>query len=141
MKAHFLQLKIFIRGFAVSCLALTVIGCGAKDTSAAKTEPKLVDVDTKPAMPVKGAVCSSAATAFNTAFTTVKPMMAGNVPDGSGLLVHTIHGPGAGPTELHLDALQPPAMTPDADKTCGDYLNKGIYLPWCGSNQDPLTKK
>ncbi|MEL7166346.1 MAG: hypothetical protein AAGL96_12830 [Pseudomonadota bacterium] len=89
-------------------------------------------------------ICDAAAAQFNIQFTTFSPLSAatGNLPDGAGVIAHTIHGPypGQGPTPpgyLDFDALE--ALTPDLTKTCGDYLAQGTFLPWCGSNHDPLT--
>lgn len=92
------------------------------------------------------ALCDATVSTFNTQFTTLKPLDAmDNIPVDSGLIVHTIHGPGDGTTELNMDALN--LLTPDLSKTCGDFMmgkgtpdDKEIFLPWCGSNRNALTK-
>ncbi|MGC1495253.1 MAG: hypothetical protein WA790_05540 [Sulfitobacter sp.] len=55
----------------------------------------------------------------------------------SGLIVHTLHGPGTAPTELNMAALN--ALAVDDNKTCGDFMtdpNGPVFLPWCGSNRN-----
>lgn len=85
-------------------------------------------------------LCSASVGAFNTQFTTFNGLDAsGNLPLDSGLIVHTLHGPGPDPGEMDLKTLN--ALPVDASKTCGDYLNESppVFLPWCGSNTDPQT--
>ncbi|MEM6758458.1 MAG: hypothetical protein AAF601_03160 [Pseudomonadota bacterium] len=88
-------------------------------------------------------ICDTAADQFNIQFTTFAGLDPdGNLPEAAGVIAHTIHGPytGLGPTPpgyLDFDALE--ALTPDTTKTCGDYLSDGTFLPWCGSNHDPIT--
>ncbi|MDA7428121.1 hypothetical protein PGB28_06605 [Primorskyibacter aestuariivivens] len=99
--------------------------------------------------------CSAAADMLNTRFITVKALQSNdNIPEDSGILVHTIHGPGANPGAAGyldfgaLDALtakmQTACTNPQSqscrsylDKTCGAYLSEGTFLPWCGSNHVP----
>lgn len=79
-------------------------------------------------------LCTSAIGAFNKQFTTTNGLdKNGNLPLDSGLIVHTIHGPGTGAAELNMKALN--ALTVDATKTCGAFMNANTFLPWCGSNK------
>ena len=88
--------------------------------------------------------CAATAATLNTQFTTVQALQPdGNLPEASGVLAHTIHGPGLPPVPPgapgYLDFAKLEALTPDLTKTCGDYLNEGTFLPWCGSNLKPLA--
>ena len=86
-------------------------------------------------------LCTAKLGEFNQRFTTVKGLDGnGNIADDSGLIVHTIHGPGPGPTELDLAALG--KLPVNATKTCGAYMSdqqNPVFLPWCGSNHAPKT--
>ena len=87
-------------------------------------------------------LCSASVKNFNQQFANIKSLDAqGNIPEDSGMIVHTIHGPGQGPTELNLAKLN--ALKVDAGKTCGDFMNAAppVFLPWCGSNRNAKTKK
>lgn len=87
-------------------------------------------------------LCSTSIGAFNNQFNTINGLdKNGNLPEDSGLIVHTIHGPGTGSAELNLKKLN--ALPVDTNKTCADYMNMTppVFLPWCGSNQDPNTHK
>ena len=99
--------------------------------------------------------CTVAAETLNKRFITVKALQSnGDLPEDSGILAHTIHGPGANPGATGyldfgaLDALtakmqtactnpQSQACRAYLDKTCGAYLSEGTFLPWCGSNHVP----
>lgn len=99
--------------------------------------------------------CSAAADMLNKRFITVKALQpGGRLPEDSGILVHTIHGPGANPgAPGYLDfgaldsltaKMQTACTNPQSqncraylDKTCGSYLSEGTFLPWCGSNHVP----
>jgi len=117
--------------FLASVIGLT-IGCTPDARKEAKNGVNEEITATLPA-----SVCSTAANKFNASFSTIKPLSGGNFAIDSGVLVHTIHGPGTGPTELNMKALN--ALPVQSTKTCGDLLKVGIYLPWCGSNRDPNT--
>ena len=85
-------------------------------------------------------LCSAAIGPLNKQFTTTNGLdKNGNLPLDSGLIVHTIHGPGTGAAELNLKKLN--ALTVDTAKTCGAFMNMTppVYLPWCGSNQNVRT--
>lgn len=85
-------------------------------------------------------LCQTSIPAFNKQFNSTNGLdKNGNLPLDSGLIVHTIHGPGTGAAELNLKKLN--ALAVDASKTCGAFMNMNppVYLPWCGSNQDPVT--
>lgn len=87
-------------------------------------------------------LCSATVNDFNHQFANIKSLdTKGNIPESSGLIVHTIHGAGKGPAELNLAQLN--ALTVDANKTCGDFMNATppVFLPWCGSNKNAQTKK
>jgi hypothetical protein len=87
-------------------------------------------------------LCSQSIGAMNSNFVTVRGLDSnGNFPLDSGLIVHTIHGPGTGATELDMPALN--ALPVDASKTCGAFMNASppIYLPWCGSNKSPINQQ
>jgi hypothetical protein len=84
--------------------------------------------------------CSVYVGDFNKQFVTTNGLDGnGDLPVDSGLIVHTIHGPGTGSSELNMKKLN--ALPVDAAKTCGAFMNMkpAIYLPWCGSNVDPQT--
>jgi hypothetical protein len=83
-------------------------------------------------------LCQAAVGAWNKQFTTTNGLdKSGNLPLDSGLIVHTIHGA----AELNMKQLN--ALPVEATKTCGTFMNAKIpvFLPWCGSNQDPVTHK
>lgn len=86
-------------------------------------------------------LCTGAAEAFNKRFTTIAGQGPnGELPSDSGLIVHTIHGPGTPPGQPgYLDLAALAALPVDTEKTCGAYLAEGHFLPWCGSNHDPET--
>ena len=86
------------------------------------------------------ALCTNAVVELNKRFITTKGLDSnGNIPEDSGLIVHTIHGPGTGAAELNMKQLN--ALPVDAARTCGAFMNMSppVYLPWCGSNRNPLT--
>ncbi|MEJ2309358.1 MAG: hypothetical protein P8Z31_05470 [Gammaproteobacteria bacterium] len=85
-------------------------------------------------------LCTTTVAGLNQRFITTKGLDSnGNIPGDSGLIVHTIHGPGTGAAELNMKQLN--ALPVDASKTCGAFMNMSppVYLPWCGSNRNPLT--
>lgn len=85
-------------------------------------------------------LCSASIGALNTQFKTINGLdKNGNLPVDSGLIVHTIHGPGTGAAELNMAQLN--ALTVDANKTCSTYMNAKppVFLPWCGSNKNSQT--
>ncbi len=85
-------------------------------------------------------LCSASIGALNKQFNTTNGLdKNGNLPLDAGLIVHTIHGPGTGAAELNMTLLN--ALTVDATKTCGTYMNMTppVFLPWCGSNKNPQT--
>lgn len=101
------------------------------------------------------ASCSEAAEMFNERFIMVKSLQSnGDLPMDSGILVHTIHGPGIPPgASGYLDFVGLRQLTQEmktactnpqsADclsyrtETCGEYLVSKKFLPWCGSNHVP----
>ncbi|WP_299046025.1 hypothetical protein [uncultured Tateyamaria sp.] len=91
----------------------------------------------------QSASCTALAGELNTRFVTVKSQQPGaGVPEDSGIIVHTIHGPGTQSgvppgTPGYLDLGQLNALPVDATQSCGTYLGQGDYLPWCGSNLTP----
>ena len=94
------------------------------------------DLVAQPSQPL----CNAATNTLNNQFTTTNGLdKNGNLPEDSGLIVHTIHGPGTGATELNWSILD--KITVDASKPCNYYLNMTppVFLPWCGSNIDPKT--
>ncbi len=87
-------------------------------------------------------LCAASIGSFNQQFTTIKPLDAsGDMPVDSGLIVHTIHGPGMDPAELNMTKLN--ALPVDLGKTCGDFMTAAnpVFLPWCGSNRNVATQK
>ena len=87
-------------------------------------------------------LCSTSIGALNKQFNTISGLEKnGNLPLDSGLIVHTIHGPGTGAAELNMTALN--ALAVDATKPCGTYMNMTppVFLPWCGSNKNPQTNR
>lgn len=85
-------------------------------------------------------LCQASIATLNKQFNTTNGLdKNGNLPLDSGLIVHTIHGPGTGAAELNLKKLN--ALAVDTTKTCGAFMNlkPPVYLPWCGSNQNPVT--
>jgi hypothetical protein len=90
----------------------------------------------------QSSLCSQSAGLMNNNFVTLKGLdINGDLPLDSGLIVHTIHGPGTTPSELDMKALN--ALPVDASKTCGAFMNMSppVFLPWCGSNKDPITNR
>lgn len=83
------------------------------------------------------AICSKAVIDLNTRFSTVKGLNNGDLPLDSGVIVHTLHGPGTSSQEMNIAALN--KVPVDTSKSCGDYLTASppVYLPWCGSNTTP----
>ena len=85
-------------------------------------------------------LCQSTIGGLNKQFGTTNGLdKSGNLPLDSGLIVHTIHGPGTGAAELNLKKLN--ALTVDSSKTCGAFMNlkPPVYLPWCGSNENSVS--
>jgi hypothetical protein len=106
-------------------LTLLIAACGGFDADAAPTP-----------------LCKQTVAQLNQQFNTQHGLDTnGDFPDDAGVLVHTIHGPGTGSAELNLKALN--ALPVDASKTCGAYMNLSppVFLPWCGSNTDPVTQQ
>lgn len=92
--------------------------------------------------------CSGLASELNKRYVTIASQQTGEskIPEESGILVHTIHGPAtqsrAAPGKSqYLDLAKLNALAVNAKKTCGDYLKQGDYLPWCGSNTKPNNTK
>lgn len=109
--------------FSGLCLSLMLSGCVNGHRAGEVGEP--VDL---------AGLCSASAATLNKQFRTVKRLETnGDLPEGSGVIVHTIHGPGARPDELDFNKLNVIAV--DADKTCGTLMDENIYLPWCGANR------
>ena len=91
-----------------------------------KATPKLILVcliflfaDTACASDLSASVsnCNAAVGTLNKQFTMINGLdKKGNIPVDSGVIVHTIHGPGTGAAELHLKTLD--SLTVDATMTC-----------------------
>ena len=126
----FMQVFKYSRAFAASGKRAMVV-CSAICLAATFGSPNLL---------AQVSLCQSTIGGMNKQFSTTNGLdKSGNLPLDSGLIVHTIHGPGTGAAELNLKKLN--ALTVDSSKTCGAFMNlkPPVYLPWCGSNLNPVT--
>lgn len=85
--------------------------------------------------------CEFIAKSLNNNYLTVKAYDETNqlIPDDSGIIVHTIHGPTTDKVRSDTDIDKLNALEVDENKTCLELIKAGHYLPWCGSNRDPKS--